>query len=546
MRVTTNMIPRRHRPSASDISLRQSAIEKTVSECSAKLSDCPAEQVDAAIKRALRTILRTEGADRASWFVIDRSGSGARSIYSVHRHKTSAEPAFYSRHELPWVTKVLFQGSPIVLSTLDDLPPEAQSDRCYMEQRSIKSLAMIPSSPGLPSRGVLVLVCMTNRREWSQGQIDGLSILGNIFASALVRKHAQKALKDSELKFSYVITEAPIGIALEDSNGKILFANPALCSMLGYTTEEMLSLNCSQFADPEDEKSDWNQFQAMQAGLLQSYKIEKRYTRKDGSRLWGQLNVSSLKFGEGPPLIIATVEDVTDRKAALDELRHTHDELQLLTSRLLQRQEDERSRIARELHDDIGQRLSLLTIELDSLKDQLPSDRTEEHRKIRSLVGQIEELVLDVHNMSHQLHSSKLKYLGLAVALKELCRQFSMKHQVAIDLSVDPLSQHLSEQVSLCLYRVAQEALSNAVRHSTSGHIEVKLTGQESILRLQIRDFGTGFDPSVQDKGLGLIAMQERLRIIEGKLRVNSSPGSGTEIVAEVNLERQSSPERVA
>jgi PAS domain S-box-containing protein len=408
-----------------------------------------------------------------------------------------------------------------------------------MERWSIKSLAMIPSSPGLPSRGVLVLVCTTNHREWSQGQVEHLSILGNIFASALIRKHAEKALKDSELKFSYVITEAPIGIALEDSNGRILFANPALCSMLGYTTEEMLSLNCSQFADPEDEKSDWDQFQAMRAGLIQSYKVEKRYTRKDGSRLWGQLHVSSLKFGEGPSLILATVEDVTEKKVAIDEL-------QLLTSRLLQRQEDERSRIARELHDDIGQRLSLLTIELDSLRDQLPANRQEEHGKIRSLVGQIEELVLDVHNMSHQLHSSKLKYLGLAVALKELCRQFSMKHHVAVDLSADPLSKPLAEQVSLCLYRVAQEALSNAVRHSTSGHIEVKLTSHESTLRLQVRDSGIGFDPIVQDKGLGLIAMQERLRAIEGKLRVNSSPGAGTEIVAEVNLANQSSPERVA
>jgi PAS domain S-box-containing protein len=528
------------------ISLRQSAIEKTVLECSARLSDCPAEQVDTEIRNGLQAILQTEGADRASWFVIDESGSAVHTIYSVHQPNAPPEPLFYSRPELPWITRMLLQGEPVVLSRLEDLPSEAQSDRPYLEQQSVKSLAMIPSSPGLPSRGVIVLVCVVNQREWSQGQVDHLSVLGNVFAAATIRQHAQNALKESELKFRYLLTEAPIGIALEDFNGKILFANPALCSMLGYTMEEMLRLNCSQFADAGDEEDDWKQFQAMQAGLLQSYKLEKRYTRKDGGRLWGRLNVSLLKSAEGSPLVLATVEDITEKRVAVDELRRTHGELQLLTSHLLQRQEEERSRIARELHDDIGQRLSLLTIELGALKDQLPIERTEEHGKISSLVRQIEELVLDVHNMSHQLHSSKLKYLGLGAALKELCRQFSSKHQLAIDLAADPLSQHLPEQVSLCFYRVAQEALSNALRHSTSGRIEVRLTTEESVLRLKVRDFGIGFDPRVQESGLGLIAMQERLRMIEGKLLVDSSPGTGTEIIAEVNLKDPSAPEKVA
>jgi PAS domain S-box-containing protein len=533
------MVPKQQGKGAGAISLRQSAIDKTVLECSARLSDCPAEQVDAEIRNGLQAILRTEGADRASWFVIDESGSAARSIYSVHQPNASPQPAFYSRPELPWITKLLFRGEPVVFSTLDDLPSEGQSDRAYLEQQSVKSLAMIPSSPGLPSRGVLVLVGLINRREWSQGQVDHFSVLGNIFAAAMIRKHAQNALKESELRFCNLITEVPIGIALEDFSGKILFANPALCSMLGYTLEEMLSMNCSQFADAEDEEDDWKHFQGMQAGLLQTYQVEKRYSRKDGLRLWARLNVSSLKSGDGPPVVLATVEDITEKKAALDEL-------QLLTSRLLQRQEEERSRIARELHDDIGQRLSLLTIDLNAMKDQLPIERTEEHGKICSLVSQIEELVVDVHNMSHQLHSSKLKYLGLGVALKELGRQFSNKHQIMTDLAADALSQPLPEQVSLCLYRVAQEALSNAVRHSNSGHIEVKLTCEGSILRLQIRDFGIGFDPQGQGKGLGLVAMQERLRMIEGKLLVNSSVGGGTEIVAEVNLKHPSTPEKVA
>jgi PAS domain S-box-containing protein len=538
------MSPSRRTNTARTYPPSPAAMEQTLAECAAKLAACPADHVDSEIRHGLQAILHRMGADRASCFVIDESGSVCEGIHSVHHPNAFPEPEFYSRPELPWVTKMLLRGDPIIVSTLDDLPPDAQSDRSYLEQRSVKSLVMVPCSRGLPSRCVLVIVCLINQRKWSRRNLDHLNVLGNIFASALIRKKAQMALKESDHRFRYLLNEAPIGIALEDLNGKVILANPALCSMLGYTVDEMLSLNCSQFSDPDDGKDDWKHFQAMQAGLLKTYNIEKRYTRKDGSHLWARLNVSFLKSDEREPLIVATVEDITEKKEALLQLQRTHGELQMVTSGLLQRQEEERARIARELHDDIGQRLSLLTMEINALKDQLPIERAEEHGKLCSLAGQLEELVMDVHNMSHQLHSSKLKYLGLGAALRELCRQFSSKHQVSVELTADPLIQPIAEEVSLCLYRVAQEALSNAVRHSTSGRVEVKLNSEEPILRLHVKDFGVGFDPLLREQGLGFVAMQERLRIVGGKLLLISSPGRGTEIVAEVTSTIPSHPEK--
>ena len=316
--------------------------------------------------------------------------------------------------------------------------------------------------------------------------------------------------------------------------------------MLGYTTEEMTGMNCAQFATDEDEEDDWKHFQDMLAGVNQSYQIEKRYTRKDGIRIWGRLNVSLLNSPGQPPLVLATVEDITEKKATTHELKRTHGELQQLASRLLQTQEEERQRIARELHDDIGQRLSLLMMELDVLSKEMPLERTAEQARIHNLLGQLDELISDVHAMSHQLHSSKLKHLGLSVALREVCRQLSSQHRVAINLAADQPPQTLSEQVSLCFYRVAQEALSNAVKHSHSSRIELKLTNGGPTLCMQISDFGVGFDPEIQSNGLGLAAMQERLRMVGGTLRVDSRPGGGTQLVAEAAIAWPSAPPKVA
>ncbi|HWY71380.1 MAG TPA: sensor histidine kinase [Terriglobales bacterium] len=207
-----------------------------------------------------------------------------------------------------------------------------------------------------------------------------------------------------------------------------------------------------------------------------------------------------------------------------------------LSGRLIALAEEERKHLARELHDDIGQRLSLLAVELDLLtveQDCAGSVRD----KLNQALAEIKELATDVHNLSHRLHSSKLQHLGLPIALKEVCRQMAGQHRIAIDLQADNITPILPEDVSLCLYRVAQEALSNAVKHSQSKRVEVRLKASNGRVLLQIKDFGIGFDPAMQIGGLGLATMQERLRMIGGTLSIQSIPGIGTELIAEARTE---------
>ena len=235
-----------------------------------------------------------------------------------------------------------------------------------------------------------------------------------------------------------------------------------------------------------------------------------------------------------PLLCLAAV--VRERRVAVEELKKAHSELQEFTPRLIAAQEQEKQRISRELHDDVGQRLALLRVGLDLVEQKIPVERSAEHAEICSLLTQLDELAIDVHNMSHQLHSSKLQYLGLRAALKEVCQQLVDQHRVAIHLTADQLPESLSEQVSLCFYRVAQEALMNAVKHSGTSQVDVSLDCKGQLLRMCIRDYGIGFNPSVRGKGLGLVTMHERLRMVGGTLRFNSVAGMGTEVEAEVNI----------
>jgi PAS domain-containing protein len=253
------LVERRRAKQAKSFLERRFSIERIISECSTRLSECPADQVDVEIERGLRAVLESEGTDRASWFVMDDSGVGVRNMISVHRPGVSPEPAFYNRQELPWITLKLSCGQSVILARLHDLPPEAQADRSFLEGRGAKSLACVPFRHAA-ARGVLVLSRLAEPAEWPAALTDRLEVLGNIFVNALMRKQAQEARQESEEKFRYLFTEAPIGIALEDLEGRVLFANPALCSMLGYTPEELTSMNCSQFADPEDEEEDWRNF----------------------------------------------------------------------------------------------------------------------------------------------------------------------------------------------------------------------------------------------------------------------------------------------
>ena len=329
-----------------------------------------------------------------------------------------------------------------------------------------------------------------------------------------------------EQLFHYLFAQASLGIAVEDLEGELLLVNPSLCSMLGYREDELCGMHCSDFAHPEDSEDDLALFQQLRAGAIDRYSLEKRYVRKNGIQFWGRLNVSLWRNGDaGPPLVFAFVEDITDRK--ISELA-----LESLSRRLIEAQERERLRISRELHDDIGQRVALLTIELQ----QIPEDPSEARGRVEELRQQAAEIGADIQSLSHELHSSKLQILGIAAAAKSFCQEFETQQKVQIDLRTDDLPAVLPPDISLCFFRILQESLRNAAKHSNVGHFEVRLWGTPSEIHLTVGDSGVGFDREAAkaSTGLGLISMEERVRMLNGTFSIESRPQHGTTIHARV------------
>jgi signal transduction histidine kinase len=221
--------------------------------------------------------------------------------------------------------------------------------------------------------------------------------------------------------------------------------------------------------------------------------------------------------------------DITERKSAAESL-------QALTGRLIHTQEEERTRIARDLHDDFSQRLAILGIGLGQLWKMLPNSSVEERSKILEMLNGTKELSTDLHALSHQLHSSRLEHVGLVSALCGLCKEISEKYKIEVQFTECDPRLEIPKDVALSLFRVAQEALGNVAKHSHARTARVALGVNARGLSLHISDDGRGFDTdrSNRDAGIGLIGMHERIRLVGGRLLVRSEPNRGTEILAEV------------
>jgi signal transduction histidine kinase len=212
----------------------------------------------------------------------------------------------------------------------------------------------------------------------------------------------------------------------------------------------------------------------------------------------------------------------------------------VVTGRLIAAHEEERRRIARELHDDISQRLALLSVELDRLSIETHGDDAF-RRRWKNLARVAGEIVGDLHRISHSLHPSKLATLGLVASIGSFCQELLASHGLAVRFTHTSVPRAVPADVALCLYRIVQEGLRNVIKHSGVLEADVHLAGDGHELLLRIADTGDGFRPAEPGiRGVGLASMQERVTSIGGSLIVHAAPGRGTRIVVNVDLESQS------
>jgi PAS domain S-box-containing protein len=365
-------------------------------------------------------------------------------------------------------------------------------------------------------------------------QISWIMICAPVLALAAVvreRKLATLAFLKSEGRFREFFETQPECCYMVSPGGIILDVNPAACEALGYTREELIGEAVSIIYAPEshsrmrDLLEKWKK-----TGRLESEEIV--VLTRDGEKRVVLVNAGSVVDAEGNLLHSTSVHvDITERKRA-------EGALSTVNQRLVAAQEEERTRIARELHDDFSQRLALQGIGLAQLWKKIPESEIAGRAKVQELLKGIQEISSDMHSLSHQLHSSKLEHVGLVPALRGLCEEMNSKAKIQVEFTECGASFEIPKDVALCLFRIAQEALNNVAKHSQSKRAQAELRGATNEIRLRIVDAGVGFDPALQNAyaGIGLVSMRERLRLVGGRLSVQSAPMKGTEILAEIPI----------
>jgi PAS domain S-box-containing protein len=257
------------------------------------------------------------------------------------------------------------------------------------------------------------------------------------------------------------------------------------------------------------------------------FQLEYRVVSKLGHVRWIHSR-GKVELVNGTRFIRGAIVDISKLKMAEEAI---HD----LSSKLMNAQEKERARLARELHDDLSQSIALLSIQLATLRDK-PKDLAYVKSRLDQFVSNLERLSVDVHRISHELHPARLTHLGLETALGGFCRDIAAAHSLEIGFEAENLPRDLPQDISLCLYRVTQESLQNVIKHSGAASASVSVKLENGVIHLSVSDNGNGFDPSATKarEALGLISIDERVRAVKGEARVISAVGAGTKIEVRV------------
>lgn len=335
-------------------------------------------------------------------------------------------------------------------------------------------------------------------------------------------------------------------ILILDTAGHIIAFNHACQELSGYSFREAKGqVFWALLSPPEEVNEAKATFAGILAGAGPASTYERTWIGKDGSRRVIASSSITRRGADGAVRqVVSTGIDITQRKLDADALRRSEDQLRRLTANLLNAQEEERKRVARELHDDVNQRMAMLANEVSTLEKTPPGSARLLRTQLRSLRERVNQLSDDLRSAAHRLHPSALEHFGLVAAIESHCSGFMKLHRIEVKLTHRGVPESIPPEVALCLYRVAQECLNNIAKHSGAKRAAVAINGAEGGISLSITDNGIGFDPGLvaDQSGLGIVGIRERVRLVDGIVAIESQPGRGTRIDVRVPLTKRLDP----
>jgi len=356
------------------------------------------------------------------------------------------------------------------------------------------------------------------------------------------QKRADAVIRENETRMNLAMESANFGIWIRDLATDHLWATSTWRKLFGFEPDEPLTFEKFLNRLPAEVREDT--LETMNEAALQGggFRWEFSLDLADDQSRWIESRGHCLCDDQGRPLrCMGISRDITAQKLAEESARD-------LGGRLIHAQEDAKTRLAHELHDDLSQRVSLLAVELDICGQQSPGSEAEITAQMETFSSRAKAIASDLHRLAHHLHPAKLDQLGLEPALESFCRELAQAHPLEVDFRALEMPQFIPDDVALCLYRIGQESLQNVVKHSGATRAEVRLRGKEGGIQLVVKDNGSGFDSTNRNGSgsLGMVGMEERARFVGGHCRIRRQPEGGTRVEAWVPIPGNNSGKRGA
>ncbi len=344
----------------------------------------------------------------------------------------------------------------------------------------------------------------------------------------------EEALRSSEARFRATFEQAAVGVTHLSQEGRLLRVNKKLAEILGYATEELTGTLLADVIHSEDSDALLDLLGGIWNGTIRAGSLEGRFVRRDGTLGWLSFT-STLARDQagGPGYEIAVIEDISQRKAGEEELKESRRRLQNLAARMEEARENERAGIARELHDELGQNLTALRMDLVSLTQAMDRDRRSYTEDLHGLVGMVDESIASVQSMSARLRTPILDVLGLRAAVEWQVEEFTRRSGIRCHAEITSDFSWASDRITTATFRILQEALTNVARHAQAQNVAIRLVGRaDRGLLLEVEDDGIGVPAAAlsSHESLGLIGMRERAEGLSGTLEIEALTKGGTRI----------------
>lgn len=510
------------------------SFEELLAYISAHLVSLPADKVDQGIEEALRTICEYAEIDQSSIFLREIGDPNTFVLSYVLRDPALPPPPpfkFTATDFFPWSNTKLIANEITYLPDTQAAPEEAAVDKASWKKYNVVSTLAIPlSTGGGRPMGFWGIDSTSKRREWPERLQKRLKIIASVFASTIERALTDRLLRESEARLRLAADTAGVGFWTLDVESGVIWATNKLQELFGLDPDDPFNVSTLlRIVHPDDRVPVQQAIEAMSRG--EERKLEYRIVPSTDTMHWVMSSGNRQVFAvDGRSLLMGITFDTTER-------RRNEEALRTLGARLIDAQEQERRRLARELHDNIGQQLALVSIGLAQLRAD-NQEHAEQCTRIEGLNKEMSHLVSEVQALSHRLHSPRLELLGLVPAITGLCREIRERQKVEIKFAETGVPKNLAPDVALALFRIVQESLHNALKYSGVSEFEVRLQGSATYIELEISDRGKGFNvnEAMRGPGLGLISMRERISALKGTLLIESQPNTGTQVNVRVPL----------